>query len=178
VLEAASYDIIRPEKTPPALLAMGFRASMTMRMLCFTIALALLPGTIAAAERPDSAFPPAGVSGAPRPPETGELKRVPGSTRTYTRSQIDSFNDPPDWFPDEHPPTPTIVARGKGPQVRACVSCHLSTGMGHPENSRLAGAPSGYRASACRLRERRAEGCSQHADVCPRDDCGRDEDCG
>jgi len=117
---------------------------MTMRMLCFTIALALLPGTLAAAERPDWAFPPPGVTGAPRPSETGELKRVPGSTRTYTQSQIDSFNDPPDWFPDEHPPTPTIVARGKGPQVRACVSCHLSTGMGHPENSRLAGAPSGY----------------------------------
>jgi len=115
-----------------------------MRMLCFTIALALLPGTLAAAERPDWAFPPPGVTGAPRPPETGELKRVPGSTRTYTQSQIDSFNDPPDWFPDEHPPTPTIVAHGKGPQVRACASCHLSTGMGHPENSRLAGAPSGY----------------------------------
>jgi hypothetical protein len=63
-----------------------------------------------------------------RPPETGELKRVPGSARTYTQSQIDSFNDPPDWFPDEHPPPPTIVAHGKGPKVRACVSCHLSTG--------------------------------------------------
>jgi hypothetical protein len=77
----------------------------------------------------------------------GVLKRVPGSTRTYTQSQIDSFNDPPDWFPDEHPPTPTIVAHGKGPQVRACVSCHLSTGMGHPENSRLAGSKRKRRAS-------------------------------
>jgi hypothetical protein len=101
-----------------------------MRVLGFTIALALVPGTLAAAERPDWAFPPLGVTGAPRPPETGELKRVPGSTRTYTQSQIDSFNDPPDWFPDEHPPTPQIVAQGKGPQVRACVSCHLSTGLG------------------------------------------------
>jgi hypothetical protein len=75
-----------------------------MRMLCFTIALALLPGTLTAAERPDWAFPPPGVTGAPRPPETGELKRVPGSSRTYTQSQIDSFNDPPDWFPDDLPP--------------------------------------------------------------------------
>jgi hypothetical protein len=115
-----------------------------MRILGFIIALALLPGSLAAAERPDWAFPPVGVTGAPRPPETGELKRVPGSGRTYTQSQIDSFNDPPDWFPDEHPPTPQIVAHGKGPQVRACVSCHLSTGLGHQENSRLAGAPSGY----------------------------------
>jgi len=109
-----------------------------------TIALALVPAAVAAAERPDWAFPPVGVTGTPRQPDTGELKRVPGSTRTYTQSQIDSFNDPPDWFPDEHPSVPAIVAHGRGSQVRACISCHLSTGMGHPENSRLAGAPAGY----------------------------------
>jgi cytochrome c553 len=109
------------------------------------IVVALLPAAAAyAAERPDWAFPPPGVTGAPRAPDTGELKRVPGSTRAYTQSQIDSFNDPPDWFPDEHPPMPAIVAHGKGSQVRACISCHLSTGIGHPENSRLAGAPAGY----------------------------------
>src|SRR5882757_10392134 len=117
---------------------------LLMKTLTCAFVLALLPTLAGAIERPDWAFPPPGVTGAPRPPETGELKRVPGSARTYTQSQIDSFNDPPDWFPDEHPPTPTIVAHGKGLQVRACVSCHLSTGMGHPENSRLAGAPSGY----------------------------------
>jgi hypothetical protein len=102
---------------------MGFRESITMRILFFTIALALLPAQLAAAELPDWAFPPPGVTGAPRPPETGELKRVPGSTRTYTQSQIDSFNDPPDWFPDEHPTAPTIVAHGKGP---GCVLRELS----------------------------------------------------
>src|SRR5215813_14143210 len=117
---------------------------MTMRMLCFTIALALLPGTLAAAERPDWAFPPPGVTGAPRKPETGELKRVPGSDKTYTQSQIDSFNDPPDWFPDEHSSMPQIVAHGRGREVRACISCHLSPGHGHPENSRLPGASAGY----------------------------------
>jgi hypothetical protein len=74
----------------------GLPGKMTMRVLCFTIALALLPGTLVAGERPDWAFPPPWVTGAPRPPETGELKRVPGSTRTYTQWQIDSFNDPPD----------------------------------------------------------------------------------
>jgi cytochrome c553 len=115
-----------------------------MKTLGCAIVLALLPAAAVAAERPDWAFPPPGVTGAPRPPETGELKRVPGSARTYTQSQIDAFNDAPDWFPDQHPPMPEIVARGKGPQVRACISCHLSTGIGHPENSRLAGAPAGY----------------------------------
>jgi len=45
---------------------------------------------------------------------------VPGSARIYTQSQIDSFNDPPDWFPEEHLPMPDIVAHGKGSPVRAC----------------------------------------------------------
>ena len=117
---------------------------LALNALSCTVVLALLPAVLAAAERPDWAFPPAGVTGAPRRPDTGEFKRVPGSTRTYTQSQIDSFNDPPDWFPEQHPPMPAIVAHGKGPQMRACISCHLSTGIGHPENSRLSGAPTGY----------------------------------
>src|SRR5712691_3326129 len=115
-----------------------------MRYFSWIFALALLPGIAAATERPDWAFPPPGVTGAPRPPETGELKRVPGSTRTYTQSQIDSVNNAPDWFPDEHPPMPDIVAHGRGSAVRACISCHLSTGHGHPENSRLPGSTAAY----------------------------------
>jgi len=115
-----------------------------MKIIALSAMLVLLPAVTAAAERPDWAFPPPGVTGAPRKPETGELKRVPGSNKTYTQSQIDSFNDPPDWFPDEHPPMPQIVAHGRGKEVRACISCHLSTGHGHPENSRLPGASAGY----------------------------------
>src|SRR4051794_2872887 len=57
--------------------------SMMMRMLSTITLLVLMPAALAAAERPDWAFPPAGVTGAPRQPDTGELKRVPGSTRTY-----------------------------------------------------------------------------------------------
>src|SRR5207244_3424427 len=49
------------------------------------------------------------------------------------------FN-PPDWFPDEHPPMPEIVAIGRKP-ARACALCHLPTGDGHPESSSLAGLP-------------------------------------
>src|SRR5262249_10171852 len=62
----------------------------------------------------------------------------------YTQTQIDSFNDPPDWFPGEHPAIPQVVAHGRGSAVRACISCHLSTGHGHPENSRLPGATAAY----------------------------------
>src|SRR5262249_42037908 len=48
------------------------RASMKIIALS-ALAVALLPAAVAAAERPDWAFPPPGVTGAPRKPETGEL---------------------------------------------------------------------------------------------------------
>jgi hypothetical protein len=94
-----------------------------MKTIVCALLLGALPAVVSAAERPDWAFPPQGAAGAPRPVETGKLKRVPGSTRSYTQSQIDSFNDPPDWFPDEHPPFPQIVAHGKGSAVRKIHGC-------------------------------------------------------
>jgi cytochrome c553 len=114
-----------------------------MKSIACALLLALMPATAAAIERPEWAFPPPNT-GAPRAPETGELKRVPGSSRTYTQSQIDSFNDPPVWFPDAQPPMPSIVAHGRGKAVRACIACHLQHGHGHPENSRLPGSTANY----------------------------------
>src|SRR5262247_576485 len=115
-----------------------------MKTIACALMLAALPAVVAAAERPDWAFPPPGVTGAPRKTATGEVNQAPGSSRTYPQPQIESFNWPPHWFPDEHPPMPSIVAHGRGSAVRACISCHLSTGHGHPENSRLPGASAGY----------------------------------
>jgi cytochrome c553 len=71
---------------------------------------------------------------------------VPGSSRTYTLAEINAQMSPPDWFPDEHPPMPTIVAHGNGTTVRACIGCHLPQGLGHPENARLAGSTAAYMA--------------------------------
>jgi cytochrome c553 len=70
-------------------------------------------------------------------------RQVPGSSRTYTQAQIDDLANPPDWFPDEHPPMPEIVARGRGP-ILACASCHLTSGHGHPESSHLSGLTADY----------------------------------
>jgi hypothetical protein len=39
---------------------------------------------------------------------------------------------------------PKVVVNGNGSTVRACISCHLSTGHGHPENSRLPGSTASY----------------------------------
>jgi cytochrome c553 len=72
------------------------------------------------------------------------LKQVPDSTKAYTQAQIDDPFNPPDWFPDEHPPMPAVVAQGQKPAVRACAQCHLPSGDGHPESSSLAGLPVPY----------------------------------
>ncbi|MGH8232339.1 MAG: c-type cytochrome, partial [Steroidobacteraceae bacterium] len=48
-----------------------------------------------------------------------------------------------DWFPDRHAPMPPPVAHGSGAAL-ACAACHLTSGMGHPESSHLAGLPAAY----------------------------------
>jgi cytochrome c553 len=115
-----------------------------MRNLIPVLMLALLPASAGAAERPDWAYPPARAENVPAEPDSGKPLQAPGSTRSYTRAQIDSQMDSPDWFPDEHAPMPDIVAHGDGKTVRACIGCHLPHGHGHPENSRLAGTTAAY----------------------------------
>jgi cytochrome c553 len=116
-----------------------------MRRIIPTLLLGVLPLAALAAERPDWAFPPTQPQqNVPAVHDDGKPKQVPGSTRTYTQAQIDDRMDAPDWFPDEHPPMPQVVAHGNGTTVRACVSCHLPTGHGHPENSRLPGTTAAY----------------------------------
>ena len=83
---------------------------------------------------PDTNPPPAG--------DAKEIKRLPGSTKSYTQAQIDDQLNPPDWFPQEHAALPDIVEHGF--QVQACGSCHLMSGQGHPESATLAGLPVAY----------------------------------
>jgi cytochrome c553 len=106
--------------------------------------LLLLPAVAVAADAPpDWAYPVAPANFQP-PPDNGQPKHVAGSTRSYTEKQINDFLNPPDWFPEEHPPMPQLVAHGKAPIVHACDQCHLTTGRGHPESGNLAGLPAGY----------------------------------
>jgi cytochrome c553 len=76
--------------------------------------------------------------------QSSGLRHVPGSVRTYTQAQIDNLMDPPDWYPDEHPPMPKVVAHGAPGGVFACASCHLASGIGHPESANLAGLSVAY----------------------------------
>src|SRR5712671_6158924 len=112
-----------------------------MRYVAAIAALALLPVLALAAEELDWAYP---VTPKPEPLDNLVLKQVPGSTLAYTQAQIDDPFGPPDWFPDEHPPLPSVVARGNKPGVRACAQCHLPSGDGHPESASLAGLPVPY----------------------------------
>src|SRR5437899_13010885 len=111
-----------------------------MRNFACVLGMALLPGLAIAAENPDWAYP---ATPKPAPLDNVVQKQMPGSAKKYTQAQIDDGFNPPDWFPDEHPPMPEIVAIGKKP-ARACALCHLPTGDGHPESSSLAGLPVPY----------------------------------
>lgn len=69
---------------------------------------------------------------------------VAGSSKTYTQDEIDNIGNPPDWFPEEHAPMPRVVAHGAPGGVLGCASCHLASGLGHPESANLAGVPAAY----------------------------------
>jgi cytochrome c553 len=71
------------------------------------------------------------------------IVRAPGSAKEYEWAKVAGNANPPDWFPDEHPPAPRSVAGGPGRRF-ACGACHLMSGQGHPESADLAGMPAGY----------------------------------
>ena len=79
-----------------------------------------------------------------RGPDDGTLHSVEGSDLQLTQTQINDRFAPPDWYPDEHPPMPEVVAHGRQPLVRACAQCHMPHGAGHPESASLAGLPADY----------------------------------
>jgi cytochrome c553 len=92
------------------------------------------------AREPAWAFP---VQAGTLPAEPPGPKSIPGSTKQYTPQEIDNLLSPPDWFPDEHAPAAPIVRQGRGAAL-ACGSCHLMSGLGHPESADLTGFTAAY----------------------------------
>ena len=78
----------------------------------------------------------------PSAEESGPI-RIPGSTKTYTRADVENLAAPPDWFPEENLPKPDIILRGRGAAL-ACGACHLMSGLGHPESADLTGLHASY----------------------------------
>jgi cytochrome c553 len=78
-------------------------------------------------------------------PDDGKPKHLVGSTKAHTYAQLQDPFTAPDWYPTEHPKMPEVpVAKGRRPDVRACASCHLPNGLGHPQSGSLAGIQAEY----------------------------------
>jgi cytochrome c553 len=104
--------------------------------------LGLMTLPINAQALPEWAYP---VNPTPKPVDTTVPKHLPDSSKTYTQAQIDDGFNPPDWYPQDHPTMPEVVAHGrKEADARACALCHLTNGGGHPESAGIAGLPAGY----------------------------------
>jgi cytochrome c553 len=71
------------------------------------------------------------------------IVRAPGSAKEYEWSKVAGTANPPDWFPDEHPPAPKVVTGGPGIRF-ACGACHLMSGQSHAEAADIAGMPAEY----------------------------------
>jgi cytochrome c553 len=66
--------------------------------------------------------------------------------RVLTRDIRDGHNAI-DWFPEDHPNLPAVVAHGPaalGARGRGCGFCHLSNGRGRQENAPVTGLPVAY----------------------------------
>jgi len=88
--------------------------------------------------------PASGTPPAPAPPPDPTPRQIPGTTKTLSMAQVRDYWDVGDWFPDDHPPMPTVVVHGRQPHVRGCAMCHMPNGKGRPENAPLAGLNAGY----------------------------------
>jgi cytochrome c553 len=81
----------------------------------------------------------------PAPPATldnAKLLSVPGSKFQFTRAQVANRHAPADWFPEDHPQMPDVVAHGRDsaqPVIYACGLCHYPNGKGRPENANVTG---------------------------------------
>lgn len=120
------------------------RVAVLVRLVAAVMMLALLTlksahaQALAADPIPDWAFPinPPGWQPAK---DDGTLRRLPDSTLTRTLTQLRDLFDTPDWYPDDHPPIPEIVAQGRRPSAFACGVCHRANGPGGPESANLTG---------------------------------------
>jgi cytochrome c553 len=98
--------------------------------------------------QPPATPPPPAPAAAPAPPPDSTTPlHVEGSSQTYTRAQVANRAGPADWFPEDHPTMPDIVAHGKesaNPPVFACGLCHYPNGMGRAENANVTGLSYDY----------------------------------
>jgi cytochrome c553 len=133
---------------------------MKMFAVAAALAFAATAGTTAVVRAED--VPPAWAWAFNTPPPPGTPRAVPaapgtldnttplnlpGSKLSFTRAQIADPFGPADWFPEDHPTMPDVVAHGRAsshPQIWACGYCHYPNGKGRPENANVAGLSYDY----------------------------------
>src|SRR2546430_15159020 len=100
------------------------------------------PTSVARTDYPDWPWP-RGVH-EPAKPDDGQLFHIPGSTKSYTDTEINRSTSTVDWFPELHPAPPASVISGKQGAYNACGQCHLIDGRGKPDTADLRGLPVAY----------------------------------
>ena len=100
------------------------------------------PTSVARTDYPDWPWP-RGVH-EPAKPDDGQLFHIPGSTKSYTDTEINRSTSTVDWFPELHPAPPAPVISGKQGAYNACGQCHLIDGRGKPDTADLRGLPVAY----------------------------------
>src|SRR5215213_5034112 len=106
------------------LVALPFMVSVALR------AAADIPAWAYAIAPPPPPLPP-GTTAPPNPAAADTtLRTIPGSSKQVPRNRINQT----DWFPEDHPVMPSIVANGRAgdPNATACSLCHYPTGKGRP----------------------------------------------
>ncbi len=91
------------------------------------------------------------------PKDDGTLFSLPGAKARFTRGQTSGagHKPPADWYPEDHPAMPPLVAAGDESRgITACAACHYPNGKGRPQNANIAGLDAGYLAR--QLREMKA----------------------
>jgi cytochrome c553 len=91
---------------------------------------------------PNGPLPKSGSQSLPK--DDDSPKHLAGSTSAFTLKQIWDPFAPADWYPEDHPPMPEIVAHGHKPVAQACGFCHYPNGKGRSENTCVAGLPIAY----------------------------------
>jgi cytochrome c553 len=69
---------------------------------------------------------------------------VPGSRLAFTRLAVADDANPVDWFPQEHPPPPPVIAHQRPGGPTPCAECHLYNGRGFLGAADLNGLPAAY----------------------------------
>ena len=75
------------------------------------------------------------------PKDPKALLHLRGSTQAYRREQLAGLIS--DWWPQDHPPMPMIVAAGRDKGI-PCAICHGPSGSGVPHTATLTGLPATY----------------------------------